>query len=56
MSIEEVKEEPLKTYAIRFSDPEVAVVRDMTKVKAVATAVRSIVLTEIEKHKVENAK
>ena len=49
-------EETLKTYAIRFSDSEVADIRDITKVEAVAPAVRSIVLKEIEKHKAENAK
>lgn len=49
-------EETLKTYAVRFSDSEVADVRDITKVEAVATAVRSIVLKEIEKHKAEVAK
>ena len=46
-------QEELKTYAIRFSDSEVADVRDITKVEAVAPAVRSIVLKEIEKHKAE---
>ena len=49
-------EETLKTYAIRFSDSEVADIRDMTKVEAVAPAVRSIVLKEIEKHKAESAR
>ena len=48
--------EELKTYAIRFSDSEVADIRDITKVDAVAPAVRSIVLKEIEKRKTENAK
>ena len=45
------EEETLKSYAIRFADSEVAAVRDITKVDAVATAVRSIVLKEIERHK-----
>ena len=49
-------DETLKTYAIRFSDSEVADVRDITKVEAVAPAVRSIVLKEIERHKTESAK
>lgn len=48
--------EELKTYAIRFSDSEVADVRDITKVEAVAPAVRSIVLKKIEEYKAENAK
>lgn len=52
----EENQEPLKTYAIRFSDSEVADVRDITKVEAVAPAVRSIVLKEIERHKTETAK
>ena len=47
---------PVYGYAIRFSDSEVADVRDITKVEAVAPAVRSIVLKEIEKHKAESAK
>ena len=46
----------LKSYAIRFSDSEVIDIRDITKVEAVATAVRSIVLKEIERHKAESAK
>lgn len=45
------EEETLKPYTIRFADSEVAAVRDITKVDAVATAVRSIVLKEIERHK-----
>lgn len=45
------EEETLKPYTIRFADSEVAAVRDITKVDAVAIAVRSIVLKEIEKHK-----
>ena len=49
-------EETLKTYAIRFSDSEVTDIRDITKVEAVAPAVRSIVLKEIEKHKAESEK
>ena len=49
-------DETLKTYAIRFSDSEVADVRDMTKVEAVAPAVRSLVLKAIERHKTESAK
>ena len=48
--------EELKTYAIRFSDSEVADVRDITKVEAVAPAVRSIVLKEIEKRKTGSEK
>ena len=50
------EEEILKTYAIRFSDSEIADIRDMTKVEAIAPAVRSIVLKEIEKHKAERAR
>lgn len=49
-------EKILKTYAIRFSDSEVADIQDMTKVDAVAPAVRSIVLKEIEKAKAPTAK
>ena len=45
------EEETLKSYAIRFADSEVADIRDITKVDAVAIAVRSIVLKEIERHK-----
>lgn len=45
------KDDTLKPYTIRFADSEVAAVRDITKVDAVATAVRSIVLKEIERHK-----
>ena len=44
----EEEQEPLKTYAIRFSDSEVAKIRNITKVEAVAPAVRSIVLKKIE--------
>lgn len=50
------KEETMKTYAIRFTDSEVEGVRDITKVHAVAPAVRSIVLKKIEEHKAESAK
>ena len=50
------KEETMKTYAIRFTDSEVESVRDITKVDAVAPAVRSIVLKKIEEHKAESAK
>lgn len=50
------KEETMKTYAIRFTDSEVESVRDITKVYAVAPAVRSIVLKKIEEHKAESAK
>ncbi|MGN0843976.1 MAG: hypothetical protein ACI4QT_01995 [Kiritimatiellia bacterium] len=49
-------EEPLRSYAIRFSDSEVADIRDMTKVEAVAPAIRSIVLKEIEKYKANAVK
>ena len=45
------KDNNMKPYAIRFTDSEVAAVRDITKVNAVAIAVRSIVLKEIERHK-----
>lgn len=38
----------MKPYAIRFTDSEIAAVRDLTKVDAVAPAVRSIVLKAIE--------
>ena len=44
-------DESIKPYAIRFADCEVADIRDITKVDAVAPAVRSIVLKEIERHK-----
>lgn len=44
-------DESIKPYAIRFADSEVATIRDITKVDAVATAVRSIVLKEIERYK-----
>ncbi len=47
-------DETLKAYAIRFSDSEVAKIRNYTKVEAVAPAVRSIVLKKIEE--TENAK
>ena len=40
--------EQLKTYAVRFSDSEITKIRDITKVEAVAPAVRSIVLKKIE--------
>lgn len=50
------EDEVLKTYAIRFTDSEIEDIRNYTKVEAVAPAVRSIVLKEIEKHKAENAK
>ena len=49
-------EETLKAYAILFSDSEVADIRDITKVEAVAPAVRSIVLKEIEKRKTGSEK
>ena len=42
------KDDNMKPYAIRFSDSEIAAVRDITKVDAVAPAVRSIVLKAIE--------
>lgn len=49
-------EDTLKTYAIRLTDSEAAEIRDMTKVDAIAPAVRSIILKEIERHKAENAR
>ena len=41
-------EEEMKPYQIRFNDTEVTKIRDITKVEAVAPAVRSIVLKKIE--------
>lgn len=49
-------ENTLKTYAIRLTDSEAADIRDMTKVDAIAPAVRSIILKEIERYKAESAK
>ncbi len=49
-------EEVLKSYAIRFSDSEAMDIRNMTKVEAIAPAVRSIILKEIEKYKAEREK
>lgn len=41
----------IKTYTIRLSAQETAAIRDITKVDAVATAIRSILLKEIERRR-----
>lgn len=41
----------IKPYTVRFSESEIADIYAMTKVEAVAPAVRSIVLKAIEAHK-----
>ena len=49
-------EEETKQINIRLTDAEIAAVRNITKVDAVAPAVVSIVRKEIERHNQEAAK